>query len=142
MIACKHVVYRASICKSYLTTVAMTEAEENEQKLAETALINSELETLFESNKYYQGKLDTLRLRLVELAESKRFIESEFLLGSITPENPEDIITDIQSGTSNEGFFFEYKVMTTEALMNICGSVKITLTERFREEVKARLRFF
>ena len=26
--------------------------------------------------------------------------------------------------------------MTTEALMNICGSVKITLTERFREEVK------
>ena len=60
VIACNHVVYRASICKRYLTAVALTEAEENEQKVAETALINNELESLFESNKYYKGKLDTL----------------------------------------------------------------------------------
>ena len=43
------------------------------------------------------------------IPESKHSIESEFLLGSISPENPEDIITDTQSGTSEDGFFFEYK---------------------------------
>ena len=59
----------------------------------------------------------------------------------MTPENPEDIITDTQSGTSDEGFFFEFKVMTTEALMNICGSLKIILNERFREEIKPGLKF-
>ena len=58
MIACNNVVYRASICKSYLTAVATTATEEDELKAAENAMINDELEALFEDNKYYQGKLD------------------------------------------------------------------------------------
>ena len=58
MIACNNVVYRASICKSYLTAVATTSTEENELKAAENALINNELKALFEDNKHYQGKLD------------------------------------------------------------------------------------
>ena len=57
VIACNHIVYRASICKSYLAAVATTTTEENEQHVAESALINTELRDLFENNKYYQGKL-------------------------------------------------------------------------------------
>ena len=60
VMACNNVVYRASICKSYLTAVATTATEEDELKAAENAMINDELEALFEDNKYYEGKLDYL----------------------------------------------------------------------------------
>jgi len=57
-------------------------------------------------------------------------------LSSIEPNNPDDIVTELISRTNAEGFYFEYTLKTTEALMDICGTVKVIFTERFRESVK------
>ena len=114
--ACNYVEYRNTVCKSYKTAVAQNATEADFLNVAESDLLTSELETIFANNKYFK--------------------EVIFRLSSIEPNDPADIVTELLSGTSDKGYYWEYTVKTTEAIMNICGSVTLTMTERFREPVK------
>lgn len=114
--ACNYVEYRNTICKNYKTAVAQDAAEADLLNTAESELLTSELGAIFANNKYFK--------------------EVDFRLSSIEPNNPADIVTELLSGTSDKGYYWEYTVKTTEAIMNICGSLTLTMTERFREPVK------
>ena len=114
--ACNYIEYRNTACKTYKTAVAQNAAEADLLNIAESELLNTELADLLSNNKYYRGV--------------------EFVLSSIDPNNPDDIVTEFISKTNDDGFYFEYILKTTEALMDICGTVKVTFTERFREPIK------
>ena len=113
---CKYIEYRSAACKTYKTAVPQNAAEADLLDISESEVLNTELSGLLSNNKYYRSV--------------------EFVLSSIEPNNPDDIVTELISKTNAEGFYFEYTLKTTEALMDICGTVKVIFTERFREPIK------
>lgn len=111
---CNHVDYVASICKRYKTDVPQDSTQTAQYKLNERELFHKQLDAIFQENKHYK--------------------EIKFQLDSMEPNNPDDIETEEITKTSG-GFLFAYKLTTTHAITNICGEMKITFVERFREDI-------
>ena len=113
---CNNVDYTASVCKVYKTKVPQDGIHETQLKNEEQNLLTTELNAIFEQNKYFD--------------------EAIFTLTSFHPVNPEDIQSENIRKTSENGHLFAYKMITTHALMNVCGQMKLKFFERFREEIK------
>ena len=114
---CNNVDYTASICKVYKTKVPQDGTHETQLKNEEQSLLTTELNTIFEQTKYFD--------------------EAIFTLTSFHPVNPEDIQSeDITKTSESNGFLFAYKMITTHAVMNVCGKMKLKFFEHFREEIK------
>ena len=113
---CNHVDYLVSICKSYKTDVPQDSTQVAQYKLTERDLFQQQLDAIFQPNMYYE--------------------KVEFRLDSMEPNNPNDIKTEDITKTSDMFWFlFAYKMTTTQAVYNICGEMKTTFVERFREDI-------
>ena len=115
---CNNIDYTSAICRQYKTDVYQDAAEKQLLLGVEKSKMENELRAIFGQGDY-----------------SKNFVKAEFEIDSLEPNNPADIQSEDISGSGNNGFFFAYTMITTHALMNICGRMKVTYIERFRESI-------
>ena len=115
---CNNIDYTSAICRQYKTNVYQDAAEKQVLLAAEKSKMANELRAIFGQGDY-----------------SKNFLKAEFEIDSLEPNNPADIQSEEINGSGKNGFFFAYTMTTTHALMNICGRMKVTHVERFREPI-------